>query len=542
MSIDYSDLDVLLASVSEQAPCGPNLEYDATFLQIEAEARENIGHELGLPLEPNWVEISKLARSVLARSKDLRVAIYLLRALVAEDGLPGLARGLYVLRRLITEYWHCLHPGLEDNDPTWRLNVFAALSDSDGLLKQIRHLRIGGTRQHGWVTVGDVLTVQRTRLQAAEAPDTADLIQRTTVILAGTEGAFLREVVEEVHSRVHELREALSTNLTHHAHGPLAGLFDVVNELLAWSRDVARREASADATTAAIAVSASHGDPIPDDERPRIVSGTHFTVYRPLSVRPAVWSSLLVYLHSGNDGDVKRDSTRRLGPSHRQYDTDEDSAPVVIAPGAEMTVVPTIPGCRFNPRRQTVEWLEDLHVVEFRVRASPDVAGYTTERRLRGHVRIYVGPLLVAEIPTSVRVSDEITSKAPLPTEAAAVRPFARVFVSYSHRDTRIVSLLQRAYALVNIDYLRDVTLLRSGDKWDARLLKEIERADRFQLCWSSAASRSPYVEREWRHALAIQSTKAESFICPFYWETPMPTPPAELAELQFAYFESGSG
>lgn len=540
MSIDHSDLDALLVLVSEQAPCGPNLEYDPTFFQIEAEAREKLDPELSLPLNPNWIEISKLARTLLARSKDLRVAIYLLRALVAREGLPGLARGLYVIRRLVADYWNCLHPGLEDDDPTWRLNVLAALSDSDGLLKQIRRVPVVDIPQHGWVTIGDILTVQRTAFQKDLTRDLDDRIQRTAAIVAADNGAF-RDVVEEVHSSVHELRRALAKELNHQAQGPLDGLIDVVNRLFAWSRAVAPSDAPADATTEGIAVSASHADPVPADERPGIVSGTHFTVYRPLSVKPAVWASFLVYLHSGNDADIRHDSARRLGPRRGQYDTDEDSARVMIARGAEITVVPTIPGCRFNPRRQIVEWFEDVHVVEFRVRASPDVAGYTTERRLRGHVRIYVGPLLVAEIPTSVRVSDDIMSEELVPTEAAGVRPFARVFVSYSHSDTRIVSLLQQAYELVNIDYLRDLTLLRSGEWWDARLLKEIERADRFQLCWSEAASRSPYVEREWRHALAIHSTKADSFICPFYWEKPMPTPPAELAALHFAYFESGS-
>jgi hypothetical protein len=152
-----------------------------------------------------------------------------------------------------------------------------------------------------------------------------------------------------------------------------------------------------------------------------------------------------------------------------------------------------------------------------------------------------VGPLLVAEIPTSIMASDEVTIEEPVPIEGAVAQPFARVFVSYSHDDIRIVSLLQQAYELVRIDYLRDVNLLRAGDRWDSRLLAEIDRADRFQLCWSAAANRSAHVEREWRHALAIQSTKQDAFICPFYWQKPMPTPPAELARLHFAYFELGA-
>jgi TIR domain len=84
------------------------------------------------------------------------------------------------------------------------------------------------------------------------------------------------------------------------------------------------------------------------------------------------------------------------------------------------------------------------------------------------------------------------------------------------------------------MQYLRDVHFLRSGEEWNPAILKKIEEADIFQLCWSSNTSQSPYVEQEWRHALLHQARP--SFIRPVYWETPMPAPPPELAPLHFAY------
>jgi len=63
------------------------------------------------------------------------------------------------------------------------------------------------------------------------------------------------------------------------------------------------------------------------------------------------------------------------------------------------------------------------------------------------------------------------------------------------------------------------------------------EKADIFQLCWSSAARTSPFVEREWRHAL---SKGRPGFIRPTYWEEPMPPPPPELAYIHFAHLEIG--
>jgi hypothetical protein len=67
-------------------------------------------------------------------------------------------------------------------------------------------------------------------------------------------------------------------------------------------------------------------------------------------------------------------------------------------------------------------------------------------------------------------------------------------------------------------------------------LLKKIDEANIFQLCWSTAAKTSIYVEQEWRHALRL---KREALIRPVYWETPMPEPPGELADIHFAFLNT---
>lgn len=79
---------------------------------------------------------------------------------------------------------------------------------------------------------------------------------------------------------------------------------------------------------------------------------------------------------------------------------------------------------------------------------------------------------------------------------------------------------------------MRDLTILRTGEEWNPKLLKKIEEADIFQLCWSAAAKKSRYVEQEWRHALDLQRLH---FIRPMYWEMPFPKPPLELKSLHFA-------
>ncbi len=98
-----------------------------------------------------------------------------------------------------------------------------------------------------------------------------------------------------------------------------------------------------------------------------------------------------------------------------------------------------------------------------------------------------------------------------------------------------MVNKLEKAYSALGMSYLRDIRILRSGQQWSTTLLKKIEEADIFQLCWSSKAKTSLNVEKEWRHAI---DQKREHFIRPVYWEQPMPTPPVELESIHFAYLD----
>ena len=65
----------------------------------------------------DWVGIEKLTRDTLSSTaKDLRVAGYLIEALVKRYRYAGLAAGLELIRRLFAECWDFLLPAVEDGD------------------------------------------------------------------------------------------------------------------------------------------------------------------------------------------------------------------------------------------------------------------------------------------------------------------------------------------------------------------------------------------------------------------------------------------
>jgi hypothetical protein len=267
------------------------------------------------------------------------------------------------------------------------------------------------------------------------------------------------------------------------------------------------------------------------------LAAVDFTVFYPMTIFPERWYKLLAYVHLPSAlGFVLTDSRTQLGTQARDFATDRDRAAQLIKHGAEIVIVPELPGCRFNPTRTSLLWLEDWHRAEFRIQAEPDLPGFELDMLTTGRVTFYVGPILISEVPIAAYISREARHTDPeRPDAYETAKPYQSVFVSYSHKDTAIVDQLERAYTVLGIQYLRDVRILRSGEKWNPALLGKIEEADIFQLCWSYTAKGSNYVEQEWRHALSLDRFY---FIRPVYWEKPMPEPPSELSDIHFAYLE----
>src|SRR5262245_211445 len=157
------DVGTVLAETRELPPWGPNLEHDLSFFELEEAARgkpeQRSGDAVKPAEEPNWTKVIDLAHATLLRSKDLRVAVYLTRALTCTEGVPGLAAGLGMVHGLLERYWDGIYPLLEadhDNDPTERLNALAPLIDPDAVIKHLRDSFLVNSREHGQLQARDI--------------------------------------------------------------------------------------------------------------------------------------------------------------------------------------------------------------------------------------------------------------------------------------------------------------------------------------------------------------------------------------------------
>jgi len=138
--------DEILEPIEGENPAGRFLRYDTTATTYSdiKEAREE---EADLPQgewkrerkTADWREVEDLATEALEEeSKDLQIAAWLTEALTRRHGFEGLADGLWLLRRLLEEFWDGLFPPLEDGDAGFRATALAwADNQLSGAVKKV---------------------------------------------------------------------------------------------------------------------------------------------------------------------------------------------------------------------------------------------------------------------------------------------------------------------------------------------------------------------------------------------------------------------
>ncbi len=152
-----------LASMLEgSGPAGPDLAYDADFMALETllqgRPERQIGDTIVAGEPPDWKRVFDIAHSLAQRTRDLRIACCLTRALTRLEGLAGMAAGLQLCLLLCEQLWQDVHPQLDDSDgddPTMRMNALAPLADGAGLLRDLRDSELVSVRGMGSCTVRD---------------------------------------------------------------------------------------------------------------------------------------------------------------------------------------------------------------------------------------------------------------------------------------------------------------------------------------------------------------------------------------------------
>lgn len=95
--------------VTSTQPAGKNPRDGETFAALQAQIDRLTDLHAGQPVE--WPIVARLASKILQEEgKDLAAGVWLTVALLREQGLPGLADGIGVLRDLVEQWWEEMSP------------------------------------------------------------------------------------------------------------------------------------------------------------------------------------------------------------------------------------------------------------------------------------------------------------------------------------------------------------------------------------------------------------------------------------------------
>jgi len=146
---ELAEFSSCLLPIAEDAPCGPNLEYDTEYGVLQAKLMPRADVQYGefhaASQPPNWVEIEQDCRRLLIRTRDITLLIWLLRCRTNLAGALGMRQGLTLLQTILRQYPEHVHPQLKYEgiaDPGVRANALAALCDSEGFLAEVRQVMV----------------------------------------------------------------------------------------------------------------------------------------------------------------------------------------------------------------------------------------------------------------------------------------------------------------------------------------------------------------------------------------------------------------
>jgi type VI secretion system protein ImpA len=243
-----TNVEELLAVVSEEQPCGVDVSSDPRLQQIEmaleAFSRNRaLGLELKEETKPKWDDYITTCEEMWAEGKHLSVALLLCLGWLNVEGLTGFRQGLLLIRGLIVDHWDALFPAIDEEDQRVMIlenlvNPIAQEGDYFEFMMALRQASLSNSRL-GAATLAEALgeSVPSDR-------DLADVIEPSTVsgevaiALQDSGTEFVDELlvtVDEIQGIVGELNTAVRDRIGSNAPSwePLEQNLAAIRRLLA---------------------------------------------------------------------------------------------------------------------------------------------------------------------------------------------------------------------------------------------------------------------------------------------------------------------
>ncbi|WP_158243011.1 type VI secretion system protein TssA [Trinickia soli] len=234
----FIDVPALLQPIHPDSPCGPDLEYAPLHLEAARAVEGSPDAEYGAvhvaAADPDWALVKAATLDLLAQSLDLRLAVWLTRALVALHGIAAVADGCALIEGLLAQHWDHVHPQLDADDggdPTARLNALLALDETTGFVRELRMAPLAGSARHGRVSLRDIKSTEGEQGASDAAQDPA-AVATVAIDRAAVDTAFAESNFDELS----QLCDALAS-----AQASLTRIDALLTERLGHGRSVALR-------------------------------------------------------------------------------------------------------------------------------------------------------------------------------------------------------------------------------------------------------------------------------------------------------------
>ena len=312
-----------------------------------------------------------------------------------------------------------------------------------------------------------------------------------------------------------EIRQRLNTLLTNLEVDKSTTIADIVRQI---NLRVGQRR---------IALSAEPPPPPPLISKiPRpITDAIHFSVTAPRVIGIEDSFVLDVWAHFGYlKTDVLLEAKQALAGRDVHM---RSRGPIQIERNTTLRVLLSIPTFDTYDMEETIYWAGETGNCTFSLTVSPNAAkGFHL-----GVAKFFVAELQVCKLSFEIEVGLKTVAPADLTTRADRIKT---AFASYASEErNKVTARIQGMLKIMpELDIFLDVMSLHSGDNWARKLEDEIIERDVFYLFWSRAASKSQWVDIEWRTAL---TKKGLEYIDPVPLEPPNEVPPPpELSSLHF--------
>jgi type VI secretion system protein ImpA len=218
------DIEALTAPVSEDSPAGPDMSYETSRQEIESAFEKASSNDDDAGEDVDWRQTIASIESEAAQTRDIWLAVYLMRAGAKIGRFDTVEAGAQLLAGLCENLWDSVHPQIDDYGFQGRKGPCESLTRFSEFLKPLRSVVLLEHPRLGTYTGADF---ERFRLGG----DGEDGYGMFRALLAETPEDDLQAVIDRLSGIVESIRRA-DTVMTANADGDTATNFQPTYEAI----------------------------------------------------------------------------------------------------------------------------------------------------------------------------------------------------------------------------------------------------------------------------------------------------------------------